>query len=331
MRKRRAETRGGGGVFRRNGVARPSGGSGGRPSRARRARWAGPVGAWVAGCALLLGCGEADGDASVAQVDGRPIPLAELRRTVEARFEADPEAPRADVLSEELERLVNQRVALNRARVLGIEVTDAEVEDRIRLVHGEEWRLSDPLYHEEVRHQMEVDRTAIRELAPHIGISESALADYFEAHREDYAQPERIRIRQIVVEDATRARALWEQLRGGADFETLAARHSLAPEAEAGGLLPPFAAGELPEAFDRAFQLEVGQVSEVIESPHGYHIFSIVEKMPPTEPELADIREELTAKLAHEKLMALRPQWLRDLRRSADIRVHDRMLETLKR
>jgi len=87
----------------------------------------------------------------------------------------------------------------------------------------------------------------------------------------------------------------------------------------------------MPEVFDRAFDLQKGQVSDVIESPHGYHIFFVVERFPPQSPELADVREELMADLAREKLTELRPQWLRDLRRAADIRVKERLLETLKR
>ena len=96
-------------------------------------------------------------------------------------------------------------------------------------------------------------------------------------------------------------------------------------------MLPPFARGELPEVFDQAFALEVGKVSAVMESPHGYHNFLVVERLPPQVPELAEVREELVVLLAHERLEELRPQWLRDLRRQAEITVNERLLETFKR
>ncbi len=276
-------------------------------------------------------CGPISGTAQVAEVDGRPILLDELRRMVEWRHEADPEALAADVLTEELDRLVNQRVARNRAEVLGIEVSDSEVDARIRLVHGDEFDFSDPSYREDVRQTMLIDRAAISELAPGLRIPESALADYFEAHKAEYEQPQRVLIRQIVVEDRERAEKLLTELKAGAEFEQLAEQNSQAPEAAQGGLIPPFGEGSLPEVFDRAFELAPGELSEVIESLHGYHIFFLIEKYPPQKPELADIRDELMTKLAQEQLANLRPQWLRDLRRSAEIRVNERLLETLKR
>jgi parvulin-like peptidyl-prolyl isomerase len=96
-------------------------------------------------------------------------------------------------------------------------------------------------------------------------------------------------------------------------------------------MLPPFAQGDLPEVFDQAFALEAGKVSAVIESPHGYHIFLLVERLPPHRPELAEVREELVVQLAHERLEELRPQWLRDLRRQAEITVNERVLESFER
>ena len=276
------------------------------------------------------GCGRT-GHSAVAEVDDEEIAVVELRRALDARVEADPGAPAADLLTEELDRLVNQRVALNRAQELGIAVSDAEVDTRIRLVHGDDFEAVDARYREEIRNQMRIDRAAIRELTPGLRIPESALAAYFESHREEFSHPDRIQIRQIVVEERDRAERLLKILRDDGDFEQLARENSLAPEAEQGGLLPPFEQGELPEVFDRAFEVKPGQLSDVIESPHGYHIFSVIERIPAQEQELADVREELTMRIAQDQISELRPQWLRDLRRSADIRVHERLLETLKR
>jgi len=285
--------------------------------------------AWA--LALLAACGGPADGAHVAEVDGRPIRVAELRRMLEARHEADPEASPGDVLTEELDRLVNERVAQNRAEELGIQISDSDVENWIRMIHGDDFVATDTAYREEVRRQIQIERAAIQELAPTLRIPESALADFFEAHKGEYSQPERIQLRQIVVEDRERATKLLERLRAGENFEVLARDNSQAPEAVNGGLIPPFARGELPEIFDQAFGIAPGQLSDVFESPHGYHIFLVIEKYPPQTPELAEVREELMARVAQDQLAELRPQWLRDLRRSAQIQVHERLLESLKR
>jgi parvulin-like peptidyl-prolyl isomerase len=290
---------------------------------------------WAAGAALLvasaLACGLDEGSTrGIVEVDGQVVPLSALRRLVENRIEADPGASRSEVARRELDRLIDEQVALNRAVALGIAVNDSEISDRIRLVHGEDFgQANDVEYRERVRRQMLVDRAALRDLVGQVQLPETTLVSHFERNRERYRSPERIHIRQIVVEEAEKARNLREQLAKGADFASLAREHSQGPEASKGGLLPPFARGELPEAFDRAFELEPGQVSDVIESPHGFHIFSLVEVLPPSEPEYSELREAVRVELAQERLDQLRLGWLADLRRSAKIKVNDHLLETL--
>lgn len=286
-----------------------------------------------AGALLLaagLACGDTGATRGIVEVDGIVVPLSALRRLVETRMEAEPEGRQAEVVHQELERLIDEQVVLNRARALNITISDAEISERIRLVHGEDFgQANDVEYRERVRRQMLSDRAALRDLVGQIQLPETTLVTYYERNRERYRSPERIHIRQIIVEEAEKAQNLLQQLARGADFATLAREHSQGPEAAKGGLLPPFARGELPEAFDRAFDLEPGRVSDVIESPHGFHIFSLVEVLPPSEPEYSELREVLRSELAQERLEQLRLGWLANLRRSAEIKVNDHLLETL--
>jgi len=288
-------------------------------------------------CALLLtaalassGC-DGDSDADwIARIDGSEVTVAQLESLLATRFEQDPDAPRDQVLSRELHRLVNKRVALNRAKQLGIEIAEDEVTERIRRIHGEDWEDHSTGYRHRVRDQMLADRAALIDVADGITLPETALVDYFEERRAEYATPERAAVRQIVVETEAKARRMIDLIGDDADFATLARTHSLAPDAEQGGLLPPFARGELPEAFDRAFSLEVGEVSDVVESTYGFHVFLLVEKLPPQEPELDDVREQLVVQLESERLTDLRHKWLWNLRRAAHVEVNEPVLEALR-
>lgn len=279
---------------------------------------------------VLAACGPGSSGDWVADIDGVKLPVTELRRSIERRLEDTPEAQRDDVVTEELNRLVSQQVALNHAASRGVSVTDAEVDARLVALHGETWKDDDPRYREEVRRQMIVDRVALLELAPRARVPESELSAYFEEHRAEYAQPERAQIRQIVVPERARAEELRAQLESGADFAALARESSIAPEAAQGGALPPFARGELPEAFDRAFELEPGRISAVIESPYGFHLFLLEAKLPAREPELDELRDKLELELGQRHLEDLRREWLRTLRKDAEITLNEDLLETLR-
>ncbi len=282
--------------------------------------------------ALLLGLPACDPSGSdwVARIDGTEIPRRTLVRLVDERVEIDPQISREDALGQELNRLVSEQIVLNRAAELGIEIRPGEAETRLVRIHGSDFADSDPAYLEEVRRQMVLDRTALVDLGERLRVPEEALLTRYEESPERYALPERVSIRQIVVPERERAERLLERLEDGGIFASLAGEHSQAPEAGEGGLLPPFARGELPEAFDRAFELSPGQISQVVESPYGFHIFKLEQRFPAAQPGFEELREQIRVELEQERLEELRREWLRGLRRRADISVNERLLEELR-
>lgn len=284
----------------------------------------------VALATLALACGGDASDAWVVQIDDTGVRVADLTAALDSRVENEGAEQRDDILDEELDRMVTQQVITNRARQLGVVVSDEELETRLHDVHGPDFTTDDPAYRERVRSEMAGERAAILDLADRLQVREDAIASYFEEHRELYQKPARIQVRQIVVQDEARARALRKEIKEGAEFSALAQAHSAAPEASQGGLLPPFSKGEMPEVFDRAFDLSLDEVSDVLESPYGFHIFLLVARFPPHVPELGDMHEQIEAELRTRRLAELKRGWLRELRRVAQIKVNERVLGKLR-
>ncbi len=278
---------------------------------------------------LALGCGPG-ADALVVEIDDGGVRLDELSPVVEARVEAEGEDLRVEILNEELERLVAEVLVLARAQTLGIQIDDEEVDAWLARLHGPDYVIDDPGYREQVRRQLTGERAAMVDLASSVQVQDDAVINYFEEHRDRYQIPPRVQIRQLVVQDEAMARRLYDEIRAGAEFAVVARAHSLAPEASDGGLLPPFARGEMPEIFDAAFDLGVDEVSEVLPSTYGYHVFLLVARYPAQVPELADVRGEILAELQTRRVVQLEKAWLRDLKRKAEIRVNERLLEGLR-
>lgn len=74
-------------------------------------------------------------------------------------------------------------------------------------------------------------------------------------------------------EALARAQEALARCRAGEEFEALAREYSDGPSAPQGGDLGEFNKGVMTPAFDAAtFACEVGDVSEIVETPFGYHI-----------------------------------------------------------
>lgn len=72
---------------------------------------------------------------------------------------------------------------------------------------------------------------------------------------------------------ATQIERLKDDIAAGADFADVARQHSDCPSKQRGGDLGSFGRGQMVGAFEEtAFGLGVGQTSEVVETPFGFHI-----------------------------------------------------------
>ena len=64
-----------------------------------------------------------------------------------------------------------------------------------------------------------------------------------------------------------------EKLDSGESFSELATHHSDCPSSQKGGDLGLFGKGAMVPTFDEAvFKLEVGEISDVVETEFGYHL-----------------------------------------------------------
>lgn len=158
-------------------------------------------------------------------------------------------------------------------------------------------------------------RAGVAKLVAEAGtaIERGEIEAFYRAHRDRFLEPERVRVRQILVEDLATAELAARELKADVAFEEVARELSQGPRAQMGGDQGVLSRADLPpEIAHRIFELAPGQVSEIIVADYGFHIFQVSERLAAAEAPLeaaeAEIIEELQERKRGEAVTALLDQ-----------------------
>src|SRR4029453_3074949 len=126
------------------------------------------------------------------------------------------------------------------------------------------------------------------QLRSKITIPAADVQQAYNTNIEQYSQPEQVRASNILPktegkDDATgkaKGQNLLKKAKGGADFAELAKANSEdESNAKNGGDLDFFGRGRMVPEFDQvAFQMQPGQISDVVKTQYGYHTIKVTEK-----------------------------------------------------
>jgi peptidyl-prolyl cis-trans isomerase C len=166
-------------------------------------------------------------------------------------------------------------------------------------------------------------RRALRDAYFDEGISKAVSDDEAKKiYDEKFAnmKPEQeIHARHILVATEVEAKDVAKRVKKGEDFATLATEKSKDTNAK-GGDLGFFGRGQMLKPFEEAaFALDVGQVSEPVQTQFGWHIIKVEEKRDQPVPTFDQVKEAIRAQLVQQKAQEI----VTGLRDSAKIEVVD--------
>ena len=112
-----------------------------------------------------------------------------------------------------------------------------------------------------------------------------------------YTNPEQRRAQHILLDEVSNASAILKEIKQGGDFSELARIHSKdIATGENGGDLGLFERELMVPEFDEAvFDMNVGDISEVVKTDYGYHIIKLNEIQPATLQSFEEVEEQLLA------------------------------------
>ena len=274
---------------------------------------------------------------TAAEVDGRRIEASELESAVRA-FTApfgqlppalERELPR--VRRGVLERLIDRELMLAEAGRRGIRPAPEELERTLTptregmpakeleatLAEADTDRAS---WHRAAESDLTIEKLQAA-ITASVTVSDQELDAWIARHRDRRELPEEVRAAQLLVRTEAAAVEARRRILGGMAFAEVAREISLSPDADRGGDLGFFARGQMPPEFDEAvFSLPRGQLSDVVASPYGFHLFLVTDRRPGRARSDAELRADVrTALLAGKREEAFRA-WLAGARAKARIK-----------
>jgi len=294
-----------------------------------------------------------EGITIIAKVNGEPVFASEVERIVEkmfqqARFKFRGQLSAKDsaaIRQNAFDWSIAQKLLEQEATRQHIEVSDVEIQQvlaRLRQQFASDQEFEDALTQdnssvEKLRQNIKLDLQLQKLLTTEVKkritpVSQQEALEYYKANLQYFKEPEKVHVRHIffkVDKNATptkrtkvrkKAEQVLQLARSGEDFAELAQKYSEDPSASNGGDLGFFARGDMVKPFDETvFQLEVGEISDLVETSHGYHIIKLEEKKKAGTQSFQQVAESIKNYLLQQKQAKAAGNYIEQLKEQADI------------
>lgn len=274
----------------------------------------------------------------IAIVDGKKITQEELARRMKNFTDVDP-ATRDSIKQETIDQLITDILLEKFIDKQGVLVTQEEIEREINQIRD---NLTESMgnttqsleqvlatigsdineFKKSIKHSIALEKYF------HDKLTDKFLEEYFEKNKNLF-NSESVKVSHILIdtrdlkteEEMSLAlktiRDIKKEIDQGFAFDEAAKKYSHCPSALQGGNLGFIQRkGDLAKSFlDTAFSLQVGQVSEPVQTEYGYHLIKVTGKNPGFQVRFTDVREKVRLEALDEEILKL----LDRLRKEAQI------------
>lgn len=284
-----------------------------------------------------------------ARVNGEAITMDQLDEQVEQlkkqypqMFEgADGEGRLIDFKQRLLDNLINQKLVEQASKERKIEVSDTDVKQQVEQLKAgfkDEEQFTQALesagmdvgsLENQIREQL-LTQKLIESLADDESVTDADIEEYYEKNQAQFQQKEAKRASHILLkpEDKDKAESVLKQVKDGGDFNSLAKANSIdTATAENGGDLGWPSTPYVPEFQSALDTLKVGQTSELVQSPYGWHIIRVTDEREGSQQTLEEVTDQVKQIIVQQRRADAYQKFVDELRANATIEI---LIEELK-
>jgi len=280
----------------------------------------------------------------------RDVIIRELKKTIRVYKEKGTTLT-PDQLKTAAKKLIDDEIGrtllIQKGKEIGVSVSPEMVNEKLNQVKASfksdavfEHKLADQgmtldQYREELKTDLIMDAVIKKEVEPEIQIGEKDLKAHYDKNIGQFQTEDKVRASVILIkvkpnsspETEKMARdklqSILDQVKSGSDFAGLAERFSQDSLASKGGDLGFFAEKQMLPAFSqRAFKMKVGEVSEIFQTQHGFHILKVTDKKAAVTRSFENEKENIRTILREKQLAQATRKYVQTLKKQADLKMY---------
>jgi peptidyl-prolyl cis-trans isomerase SurA len=270
--------------------------------------------------------------------------VGDLKRNEGSRF--------AETEHRILELLIDEKIAEEKVKELGITVSKGQVDATIKRIKGENhWSDEEFMaqlqregftlekYQEKIRKELERMQLIEYEVRSRIIIRDEEIKAYYEQNTKLFTSAKKVRLAGIfllvkrpddrgeIKQIQQKGEEILERLKRGEDFGDLAKKFSDGPGAADGGDLGMFDADQLDPQFREIIDAQPeGSVSDLIPTSKGIQILKVTEKQVGKVKPLEEVKDAIYSELYRQEINRRYAAWIKELRENSYTRIVSEVL-----
>jgi len=246
-----------------------------------------------------------------------------------------------------LDGMIAEKLQIQEAEKLGMVVTEEDLQKALDDIYKKNNITSEQFeiiltnegsnfddYKKIIRDQILVSRMVQMQVGSAAAVGERSIRKYYRKNKKNFWVPEKMRLshimfirdsdspdKEIQLQEKT-AEKILRRIQAGENFSELAKKYSNDVSAHSGGQLGVVGRGTmLPEFEKAAFDLKVGEVSNIVTTVNGFHIIKCDNIIPGYTKEFKLVKPEIKKILSFKKSERKYQEWMSELKKKSFINV----------
>ncbi len=246
-----------------------------------------------------------------------------------------------------VESIINTEALLYQAKKEGINVPKKEVEDRLKKIQSNfqdqahfeksitEQGLTIDEFVSDIERGLRINTLLQNKVISKVDVNDNAVKEYYKLNQLEFEEEEKIHAAHIFIKAGAamsendkakakeKAEGILKQIRAGASFDEIASteNHDEATALRAGDLGSLRKSQFVAQFTQAALTLLPGDISGVVETRFGYHIFKLIDKVPSTFIPFEKVAGQIKDQLENQQRNRMISNYISRLRNSLSVKV----------